>query len=58
MDEELHRIIELRAYELWQNAGCPDGRALEFWRQAEQEIRADEVDPVLAASSLQPGEFQ
>jgi prepilin-type N-terminal cleavage/methylation domain-containing protein/prepilin-type processing-associated H-X9-DG protein len=29
-----------RAYRLWEQAGRPDGRALEFWTQAEAEARA------------------
>lgn len=28
-----------RAYELWENAGRPEGRELEFWLQAEREVR-------------------
>lgn len=28
-----HRIRE-RAFQLWQEAGCPDGRAEEFWHRA------------------------
>jgi len=31
--------IRLRAYEIWQKSGQPDGRALEHWLQAEAEIR-------------------
>jgi hypothetical protein len=28
-----------RAYELWEQAGKPDGRDQEFYHQAEQELR-------------------
>jgi hypothetical protein len=31
--------IALRAYELWDEAGRPEGRADEFWFQAEEEFR-------------------
>jgi hypothetical protein len=31
--------IALRAYELWDAAGRPDGRADEFWFEAEEEFR-------------------
>jgi DNA-binding SARP family transcriptional activator len=34
------QIIE-RAYELWEKAGRTEGRAEEFYRQAEQELRTD-----------------
>ncbi|MGY4502002.1 hypothetical protein ACVWYH_005959 [Bradyrhizobium sp. GM24.11] len=27
-----------RAYELWENAGRPEGRDLEFWLRAESEV--------------------
>ncbi|WP_128933989.1 DUF2934 domain-containing protein [Bradyrhizobium zhanjiangense] len=30
--------IRRRAYELWQNAGRPGGRDLEFWLSAEREF--------------------
>jgi Protein of unknown function (DUF2934) len=38
--------IALRAYELWDEAGRPEGRADEFWFQAEEEFRQLlEADP-------------
>ena len=27
-----------RAYELWHDAGCPEGRALDYWLAAEREL--------------------
>jgi len=33
-----HTEIALRAWEIWQSEGCPDGRSLEHWRRAEQEL--------------------
>ena len=30
--------IEKRAWEIWQNEGCPTGRELEHWLQAEREL--------------------
>jgi hypothetical protein len=35
--------IERRAYELWQQAGFPQGRDEEFRRQAERELRNQET---------------
>lgn len=32
--------IRLRAYEIWQNMGYPDGKSLENWLQAERELRS------------------
>jgi hypothetical protein len=36
-----HRTRE-RAYEIWEKAGRPEGKAEEHWRQAEAEIAAEE----------------
>ena len=35
--------IETLAYQKWQAAGCPDGRALEFWLEAEQTAGATQL---------------
>lgn len=32
--------IAQRAFELWQNDGRPEGRSLEYWLAAEQELAA------------------
>lgn len=32
--------IRNRAWEIWQSEGCPEGRADEHWRRAEQELKA------------------
>ena len=34
--------IRVRAYELWQQAGKPEGREDEFWQQAERALRETE----------------
>ena len=31
-------LIALRAYQIWQQAGCPDGQDVQNWLQAECEI--------------------
>jgi hypothetical protein len=36
--------IRERAYELWEQAGCPDGQSDEFWSLAQQEISMQEAD--------------
>ena len=30
--------VELRAFRIWQEAGCPEGSSLEHWLQAEREL--------------------
>jgi len=32
--------IAHRAYEIWQESGCPEGKHDEHWLQAERELRA------------------
>jgi hypothetical protein len=32
--------IEALARSIWQRQGCPEGRALEHWREAEELVRA------------------
>jgi hypothetical protein len=45
--------IQRRAYAIWEDEGRPEGRHLEHWRQAVQEIgAAAPVEP--AASSPEP----
>jgi DUF2934 family protein len=33
-----HETVAQRAYSLWQQAGCPDGRDTEFWLEAEHQL--------------------
>ena len=53
-----------RAYELWEQAGSPEGRAEEFYHQAEQELQNEtesesESDPLRTArSSYHPSPTQ
>ncbi|MGB3755370.1 MAG: DUF2934 domain-containing protein [Rivularia sp. (in: cyanobacteria)] len=30
--------IRLKAYQIWQQMGCPNGKSLECWLQAEKEL--------------------
>jgi Protein of unknown function (DUF2934) len=59
MSPELRERIEQRAYALWEADGCPEGRALDYWLQAEQEFVtqsiAGEEDP-LAGIDQEPVE--
>src|SRR5688572_15610330 len=36
--------IQAKAHELWQKAGSPEGRDLEFWLAAEHELRRERED--------------
>ena len=44
-----NQSIELRAYELWEQAGRPFGRSEEFWFQASTELSSDGTVPVKKA---------
>jgi hypothetical protein len=33
-----HEEVAQRAYQIWQDSGCPSGRDEEFWLQAEKQI--------------------
>lgn len=39
MADDLEQRIRERAYEIWENEGCPEGRGDEHWRQACAEYR-------------------
>ena len=41
MNEDRETQIRERAYRLWQADGSPDGRADEYWQQAEQQLDAE-----------------
>jgi DUF2934 family protein len=46
MEDPIGMEIVGRAYELWEQAGMPEGMEQEFYRQAEQELRdADKSAP-------------
>ncbi|CAB3809129.1 DUF2934 domain-containing protein [Paraburkholderia fynbosensis] len=36
--------IRIRAYELWEKDGSPDGRADEYWEQARAQIEEEESE--------------
>ena len=36
--DDLAEQIRRRAYELWEEAGSPEGKENEFWLQAEREV--------------------
>jgi hypothetical protein len=61
MKTELEEI-QTRAYQLWEEAGRPEGRDQEFWRQAEreltespkQEVPTESVAPESPAENVEP----
>jgi Protein of unknown function (DUF2934) len=53
MPNPTEKQILARAYELWQQAGEPEGRDEEFYHQAEQELRnEDKSSPLRTPDTL------
>lgn len=48
--------IKQRAYELWIQAGEPEGSSDQFWYQAEKEIDGDDPAASGKGAALTPGE--
>ena len=49
--------IRIRAHELWELAGKPDGRHEEFWYEAEKEIKRESEDLSAIAQRPEPMSF-
>lgn len=55
MADNLEKSIRERAYEIWQEEGCPAGREGEHWEQARAEMaaaRAEQRETVSAAPAV------
>jgi hypothetical protein len=42
MQKPTEEQIRVRAHELWEQAGKPEGREDEFWHQAERQLSGEE----------------
>jgi hypothetical protein len=54
MQAVTHQSIELRAYELWEEAGRPFGRSDEFWSLASSEFAMNGAAPKKAKKAAAP----
>jgi hypothetical protein len=52
MQDDRQNKIRQRAYDLWHNEGRQDGRAEDYWAQAEREIDAEHGVAAEAGSEL------
>ena len=52
MDLGREDAIRLKAYEIWENEGRPDGRAEEHWVQASREIECHDELSETAADAI------
>jgi hypothetical protein len=51
---DLEHAIRRRAYELWEDAGCPEGRSDEFWHAARAELKDDREKRGVRVGELGP----
>jgi hypothetical protein len=49
---DLEELIRQRAYQLWQDEGCPEGRAQTHWDRASEAIESERQS---VASEAAPG---
>jgi hypothetical protein len=53
MENPTEEQIRVRAHELWEQVGKPEGRDQEFWHLAEQELRnEDRSSPLRTPDNL------
>ncbi|MGR3780462.1 MAG: DUF2934 domain-containing protein [Albimonas sp.] len=50
MTDDLETRIRMRAHDLWQREGRPDGRDADHWREAEQEIAREDSEAEFKAT--------
>ena len=48
--QDVEQTIRERAYQLWIEAGCQDGRAETYWLAAQRELLSTSVDEIGRAS--------
>ncbi len=53
-DNDLDQRVRERAYQLWEQAGRPDGRHDEFWHQARGEVAPEDVKVDVAMEDTFP----
>ena len=59
---DIETRVRRRAYELWEEAGRPEGRGDEFWHQAQADIMpampvgVENTDPVIDGPPTREGE--
>ena len=54
MSLDIHQAIEVRAYFLYLNEGCPEGHALDHWLTAERETISEGESLTNTAVSAEP----
>jgi hypothetical protein len=44
--QDLEQRVRERAYQMWTEAGCPDGRADAFWLEAQRDVLTASLENV------------
>lgn len=51
MEQALQQRIRLRAYQIWEAVGRPEGYSDQHWLAAERELLAASVQPIIRATA-------
>ena len=54
--QDLEQTVRERAYHMWMEAGCPDGRADAFWLGAQREILAASLASIARVTTADAAE--
>jgi hypothetical protein len=54
--QDLEQAIRERAYHMWMEAGCPDGKADAFWLGAQREIVAASLASIARVTTADAAE--
>jgi hypothetical protein len=55
MNAEWNERVRIRAYEIWEREGRPEGGAERHWREAEEEVQAE--DAAMGGTQATEAEF-
>jgi Protein of unknown function (DUF2934) len=51
--QDLKQRVRERAYHMWTDAGCPEGRADAFWLEAQRDILAASLGTVARVTAVE-----
>lgn len=51
--QDLEHKVRERAYHMWMEAGCPDGRADAFWLEAQRDVLATSLGDVARVTAAE-----
>jgi len=55
--DDLEKRIREHAFQLWEQAGCPEGRAEEFWELAQRAETIGTAQPAETEQDPDPAKF-